>query len=296
VAASLDAEIALVTGGGRGIGRAIAEALAEHGASVTVMARSRDQVEEAAQGITARGGRGIAVVGDVTTASDVQRAVEETRRAFGGPVTVLVSNAGITGPYAPIWDADPDEWWRTQDVHVHGAFLCTRAVYAGMVDRGGGRIILISSAAAERGGPNLSAYQIAKAGQLRFVESLAAEGASSGIRAWALHPGNVETEFAQIPFRRADAQKYVPEFIARLKAIKENPELGTPVSLVANLCVFLASGRGDSLSGRYLRVDDDWEDMARRADAIKRDDLYTLRLRTLQQPGGPPAPARPPDH
>src|SRR5205085_7094656 len=128
---------------------------------------------------------------------------------------------------------------------VHGAFLCTRAVYGGMVDRGGGRIILISSAAAERGGPNLSAYQIAKAGQLRFVESLAAEGAAASIKAWAVHPGIVETEFANIPFQRTDAQKYVPEFVARLKAIKENPELGTPISLVANLCVFLASGRGD---------------------------------------------------
>ena len=243
MAALLDGEIALVTGGGRGIGRAIAEALAEQGASVTLMARSRDQVEDAAKGITARGGKALAVTGDVTSASDVQRAVEETRRAFRGPVSVLVSNAGITGPYAPIWDADPDEWWRTQDVHVHGAFLCTRAVWSGMVERGVGRIILISSAAAERGGANLSAYQIAKAGQLRMAEALSAEGAALGIRAWALHPGTVETEFAQIPFRRADAQKYVPEFIARLKAIKENPELGTPVALVANLCAFWPRAR-----------------------------------------------------
>jgi NAD(P)-dependent dehydrogenase (short-subunit alcohol dehydrogenase family) len=259
------------------------------------MARSKDQVDDAAEAIKRKGGQALPIVGDVTSSADVQRVVEQVERAFG-TVSVLVSNAGITGPYAPIWDADPDEWWRTQDVHVHGAFLCTRAVYDGMVKRGGGRIILISSAAAERGGPNLSAYQIAKAGQLRFTESLAAEGAASGIRAWAVHPGSVDTEFADIPFRRADAQKYVPEFIARLKAMKDDPSLATPVSLVADLCVFLASGKGDALSGRYLRVDDDWEEMARQAETIKRDDLYTLRLRTLKQPAGPPAPVRPPDH
>lgn len=295
MAGSLDGEVALVTGGGRGIGRAIGEGLAAEGASVGLMARSRDQVEEAAAGIQARGGRAIPLVGDVTSWTDVQRAAEATRQAFG-TVSVLVSNAGITGPYAPIWDCDPEEWWRTQDVHVHGAFLCTRAVWPGMVERGGGRIIIISSAAAERGGANLSAYQIAKAGQLRMAEALALEGASLGIRAFSVHPGNVDTEFANIPLRRADAQKYVPEFVARLKAMKADPALGTPIKLVSDLCVFLASGRGDALSGRYFRVDDDWQEMARCADVVKRDDLYTLRMRSLQQPGGPPTPARPPDH
>ncbi|HET6318221.1 MAG TPA: SDR family NAD(P)-dependent oxidoreductase, partial [Chloroflexota bacterium] len=171
MAKPLEGETVLVTGAGRGIGRAIAEACAAAGARVTLMARSRDQVDDAQRTITSGGGQALAAVGDVTSAADVQRAVAETEREFG-PVSVLVSNAGITGPYAPIWDADPDEWWRTQDVHVHGAFLCTRAVWAGMVARGGGRIIVISSRAAERGGANLSAYQIAKAGQLRFVEAL----------------------------------------------------------------------------------------------------------------------------
>jgi NAD(P)-dependent dehydrogenase (short-subunit alcohol dehydrogenase family) len=287
-------EVALVTGAGRGIGRAIAEALAREGAGVALMARSKDQVDQAAAGIQASGGRAVGVVGDVTSASDVQRAVEAAQHF--GPVSVLVSNAGITGPFAPIWDADPDEWWRTQEVHVHGAFLCTRAVWPGMVARGGGRIIVISSRAAERGGANLSAYQLAKAAQLRFTEALAAEGASSGIRAWAVHPGFVDTQFADEPLRRADAQKYAAPFVARLKAMKQDPSMGTPISLVANLCAFLASGRGDALSGRYLRVDDDWEELARNAERIQQDDLYTLRLRTLEEPAGPPTPATPPVH
>jgi NAD(P)-dependent dehydrogenase (short-subunit alcohol dehydrogenase family) len=291
----LQGEVALVTGAGRGIGRAIAERYAAEGANVVLMSRTREQVDDAVRAITVAGGRAIGAAGDVTVAADVARAVETAERNFG-TVSILVSNAGITGPYAPIWDADPDEWWRTQDVHVHGAFLCTRAVYAGMVNRGGGRIIVISSRAAERGGANLSGYQIAKAGQLRFVESLALEGADAGIRAFAVHPGMVDTAFADAPLQRADAQKYVPAFVARIKEIKKDPSLGTPISLVADLCVFLGSGRGDALSGRYFRVEDNWEEMARCADVVRRDDLYTLRLRTLQEPGGPPAPAAPPDH
>jgi NAD(P)-dependent dehydrogenase (short-subunit alcohol dehydrogenase family) len=291
---SLDGEVALVTGAGRGIGRAIAEALARAGASVALMARSKNEIDQAAEAINANGGRAVAVAGDVTSAADVEHAVNQAKRL--GQVSVLVSNAGITGPYAPIWDADGDEWWRTQEVHMHGAFLCTRAVYAGMVARGGGRIIVISSRAAERGGANLSAYQIAKAGQLRFVEALAAEGAQAGIHAWALHPGFVDTAFADAPLQRADAQKYLPEFVSRIQEMKKDPARAQPASMVADLCVFLASGNGDALSGRYLRVDDDWEELARNAERITKDDLYTLRVRTLEEPGGPPAPLRPPDH
>lgn len=295
MAGSLDGEIALVTGAGRGIGRAIAGAYGREGASVALMARTTDQVEQATQAINAAGGKAIAVAGDVTSAADVQRAVDETQRRFG-PISVLVSNAGITGPFAPIWDADPDEWWRTQEVHLHGAFLCTRAVYPGMVARGGGRIIVVSSRAAERGGPNVSAYQIAKAGQLRFCEALAAEGAAAGIRAWAIHPGFVDTQFADEPLRRADAQKYAAGFVARLRELKKDPAQGTPISLVADLAVFLGSGRGDALSGRYLRVEEDWMDIAGSADKVVQDDLYTLRLRTLEEPAGPATPAAPPDH
>jgi NAD(P)-dependent dehydrogenase (short-subunit alcohol dehydrogenase family) len=259
------------------------------------MSRTAEQLQETAQAIERAGGKALVAQGDVSKAADVQRVVASTEQRFG-PVSVLVSNAGITGPYAPIWDADPDEWWQTQEIHVHGAFLCTRAVWNGMVERGGGRIIVISSRAAERGGANLSAYQIAKASQLRMVEALAAEGASLGIRAWAVHPGSVNTAFAYAPQQRADAQKYLPEFVARVKAMTEDPSLATPASLVADLSVWLASGAGDELSGRYFRVEEDWTEMARGAETIKRDDLYTLRMRTLREPGGPGAPVRPPDH
>jgi NAD(P)-dependent dehydrogenase (short-subunit alcohol dehydrogenase family) len=295
MAGMLDGQVGFVTGAGRGIGRAIAGALAANGAAVGVAARSVDQIEDTVAQIKKAGGRAAAVKCDVSVPADVERAIAETEGQFG-PLTVLVSNAGITGPFAPIWDADPEEWWRTQEVHVHGAFNCARTVFPGMMERRNGRIIIVASRAAERGGANFSAYQIAKAGQLRMTEALAAEGADHGIRAFVLHPGFVDTQFADEPQVRADAQKYAQGFIARLKELKRNPASGNPVSQVADLCVFLAAGKGDALSGRYLAVDYDYEAMAREADRIQQDDLYTLRLRTLEQPAGPPAPVTPPVH
>ena len=196
---------------------------------------------------------------------------------------MLVNNASITGPFAPIWESDPDEWWRTQEVHLHGAFLCSRTVLPGMIARGGGRIITIASRAGEQGRPNGSAYGIAKTAQIRMTETMAAECAPHGIRAFVLHPGLVDTQFADDALGRDDARKWMPQFIERLNELKRDPDAGNPMSQVTSLCVFLASGRGDALSGRYLSVDWDVEDLARHAEAIQQGDLYTLRLRTLQE-------------
>jgi NAD(P)-dependent dehydrogenase (short-subunit alcohol dehydrogenase family) len=278
----LAGQVALVTGGGRGIGRGIAEAFAAAGAAVAVMARTAAQLEETVAHIERAGGRALAVAGDVAVQDDVERAVAETARELG-PITVLVNNAGITGPYAPIWAADPDEWWRTQEVHLRGAYLCTRAVLPAMMARGGGRIITVASRAAEQARPYVSAYGIAKTAQVRFTETLAAEAGPYGIRAFVLHPGFVDTQFADEPLRRADAQQWVPEFVQRVRELKRNPAIGTPLSAVASLCVFLASGKGDALSGRYLTVDDDVVELVRQAERIQQDDLYTLRLRRLPE-------------
>lgn len=282
MAGELAGQVALVTGGGRGIGRGIAEAFAAEGAAVAIMARTTTQLEETVAQIEQAGGRALAVAGDVTVREDVERAVAETTRELG-PITVLVNNAGITGPYAPIWAADPDEWWLTQEVHVRGAYLCTRAVLPGMMARGGGRIITVASRAAEQARPHVSAYGIAKTAQVRFTETLAAEVAPYGIYAFVLHPGFVDTQFADEPLRRADAQQWVPEFVERVKELKRNPAIGTPMSAVTHLCVFLASGKGDALSGRYLTVDDDVAELVRQAERIRQEDLYTLRLRRLAE-------------
>jgi NAD(P)-dependent dehydrogenase (short-subunit alcohol dehydrogenase family) len=286
MAGRLAGQTALVTGGGRGIGRGIAEAFAAEGASVAVMARSRDQIEQTVGLVVRAGARGLAVPGDVSRRTDVERAVAETERRLG-PVSVLVNDAGITGPFAPMAEADPDEWWRTQEVHLRGAFLCVRTVLPGMFARGGGRIITIASGAAEVGRPNVSAYSIAKASQLRFTEILAAEGREHGVFAFVLAPGLVDTQFTDDALGRTDAQKWVPGFIERLAELRRNPAIGTPMSMVTGRCVFLASGEGDALSGRYFGLDDDPVELAHHARAIQDGDLYTLRLRSLKDAAVP---------
>jgi NAD(P)-dependent dehydrogenase (short-subunit alcohol dehydrogenase family) len=220
----------------------------------------------------------------------VERAIGETEQRLG-PLNILVSNAGITGPFAPIAEADPEEWWRTQEVHLRGAFLCSRTAFKSMRQRDGGRIIIVSSRAAERGTPNFSGYAVAKASQLRLTEALAGEGAEYGIKAFVLHPGLVDTQFTDDALGRDDAQKYVPGFIQRLNALRDNPNVGNPMSQVTNLCVFLASGRGDDLSGRYIRVDDDPAALASKAETIRENDLYTLRIRDLKDATGLEVPA-----
>jgi len=276
----MQGQVAFITGGGRGIGRGIAEAFAAEGASVALMARSEDQLSETLRQIEAVGGRGLILKGDVTSQDDVDSAIAATETRLG-PITTVVSNAGITGPYAPIAEADPDEWWRTQEVHLRGAFLTSRATFRSMRSRGGGRIIIISSRAAERGSPNISGYAVAKSSQLRFTEMLAAEGEPVGIKAFVLHPGTVDTQFTDEALNRADANQYAAGFVERLRELRKNPAAFTPMSKVTDLCIFLASGAGDELSGRYLSVDYDVPQLAQRSEQIKERDLYTLRIQTL---------------
>jgi 3-oxoacyl-[acyl-carrier protein] reductase len=280
MAGVLQGQVALVTGGGRGIGQGIARAFAAEGASVAVMSRTAEQLAQTVAECEALGAIAIAVAGDVTSRADVERVVAEAERRLG-PLTILVNNAGITGPFAPVHAADPDEWWRTQEVHVHGMFLCTRTVLPGMMARGAGRVITIASRAAETGTANFSAYSCAKVAQVRFTELLAAEIASHGMSAFVLHPGTVDTQFADEPLVRADALQWMPGFVERLRMLKEQPDTGNPISQVMDLCVSLASGVADSLSGRYLSVDDDLGRTLRYVDDIRAGSLHTLRIGRL---------------
>jgi NAD(P)-dependent dehydrogenase (short-subunit alcohol dehydrogenase family) len=280
LAEQLRGQVAFITGGGRGIGRGIAQAFAEEGASVAVMARTTNQLAETVELVEKAGPRALMVTGDVTSQSDVESAWAETERTLG-PINVLVSNAGITGPFAPISEADTDEWWRTQEVHLRGAYLTSRCAVRSMRGRGGGRIIIIASRAAERGSPNVSAYGVAKAAQVRLTELIAAEGAEFGIRSFVLHPGTVDTQFTDDALNSPEANRFAQGFVQRLSQLRDDPAAFTPMSRVQNLCILLATGAGDDLSGRYLSVDYDVPALAQRAAQIQENDLYTLRIQTL---------------
>jgi 3-oxoacyl-[acyl-carrier protein] reductase len=243
------AEVALVTGGGRGIGENIARELAAAGMQVTVTGRTREQVEEVAAEI---GGR--ALVGDVSKREDVERWAAEA-----GDVNLLVCNAGISGPDDDF--ADPDEWWHTFEVNVLGVYLCCRAFAPQMIERGGGRIVNVASGAAylpAREGQS-TAYGPSKAAVHRFSELLAAQLAPQHVYVFSISPGLVRT--------------------AMTKRFGDNLPW-TPPECASQLVRALATGEFDSLAGRYLHAEHDPpEQLRRRVEEIAADDLNAIRLR-----------------
>src|SRR5512138_3012734 len=136
-------QVAIVTGAGRGFGRAIAVRLAQEGVAVTVTARTRAELDETAAQIVAAGGRAHSVVADVTNREQVERVVIETRERFGA-LSLLVNNAGVPDPFGPIWAIDPERWWAAQAVHLRAPVLFMRAALGAMVDAKRGRVIIVS--------------------------------------------------------------------------------------------------------------------------------------------------------
>jgi NAD(P)-dependent dehydrogenase (short-subunit alcohol dehydrogenase family) len=268
----LTGRVAIVTGGGRGIGRAIALELASVGASVAVVARSVDQTAETVEEIVKFGGLAVAVPADVSDPESVERMIRDVVRALG-PVDLLVNNAGVSGPFGPIAETDPAEWWRCQEVNLRGPLLCTRAVLPGMVARRRGRIINVASGAGTIAIPYLSAYVVSKTALIRLTEILAAEIAGYGIRVFAIEPGTVRTAMAEYALQSEAGRRWLPWF----KDIFEQGR-DVPPETAARLVTLLASGRADALSGRFFTVADDVIGMAERAEREGLGDSQALRL------------------
>jgi NAD(P)-dependent dehydrogenase (short-subunit alcohol dehydrogenase family) len=258
MANELAGQVAIVTGAGRGFGKAIATAFAAAGAVVTVTARTAKQIEETASEINAAGGHAYAVAGDVTKRADVERVVAAAR-AKHGPATLLVNNAGQAGPFGPIGTLDPDAWWQAQSVHVLGPFLYYTNVLPDMIRTKKGRIINIASLGGTRVEPNLSAYCMGKASEIRLTEQVAAEVKQHGISTFAIEPGTVYTDMAESTINDPNAQRYVPGMLEVLKKVRATEDPAKGLARAAAMCVRLASGRYDALSGRYLTPEDDFD-------------------------------------
>ena len=266
MAGELSGATAIVTGAGRGFGRAIALRFAAEGAAVTVTARTQSQLDSTAAEIKSAGGRALAIAGDVTRREDVARVVQAATEAFG-PVTLLVSNAGLPGPFGPIGVVDPDVWWASQAVHVRAPLLFASAVLPGMQRRGGGRIIVVASRGGNEVGPSLSAYCVGKATQIRLAQHIAAEGKEHRVTAFAIEPGTVITDMAEDTLASPDAQRWLPHMLESLKQIKAQNDPQEGFARCTTMCVKLASGRYDALSGRYLTPDDDFDALVRQEKA-----------------------------
>ena len=273
----LSGQVAVVTGGGRGIGRAIAATLSEAGMTTAVLARSGSEIAETARTIEQAGGRAKPFAADVTDAAAVGRAFQEIERSLGS-VAVLVNNAAIPGPIGPFWETDADQWWRTLDVNLRGGMLCARAVLPGMISRRKGRIINIASSALPVA--YFSSYATSKAALVRFTETIAAEVKPHRISMFAVGPGTVRTPMAEHSLRSPDGQRWLPWF----KRIFDQG-LDVPAERSARLVLELASGRVDSLSGRFISIRDDLDSLLRNAKQIEEQNLYSLRVQTLDGRG-----------
>jgi len=262
----LTGHVAVVTGAGRGFGKAIALRFAAEGAAVTVTARTQPELDQTLAEIESAGGRGLAVRGDVTVPEDVERVVRAAVERFG-PVTLLVNNAGIPGPFAPTWVADPAEWWFAQEVHIRAPFMFIREVLPSMVKRRAGRIIVVSAMGSHRLDHSMSAYCLGKCAQNRLVQLVAAEVKEFGVSAFAIDPGFVITELAEITMRDPGAQRWKPDMIARLKGRKADPDSTLDLDRCAQRCLELASGRYDELSGSYTELQDNLDAMLQQARA-----------------------------
>jgi NAD(P)-dependent dehydrogenase (short-subunit alcohol dehydrogenase family) len=271
----LSGTVAVVTGGGRGLGRAYAEALAGAGAIVAVAARTASQVEETAGRIAASGGRARAFSVDVTETDAVRRMVAEVERALG-PISLLVNAAGIAEPLGPLADGDPDEWWHGVEINAKGPYLCARFVLPGMIARGAGRIVNVSSGVGTRAYDYLSSYCVGKTALIRLTECLAAENAGRGVRVFSISPGMVRTDMNRLLVGHPKSSEWFPwaaETLAKGKDVP--PEAST------RLVLRLASGEADALSGRHISVAEDLDALiARAAEAAARQALM-LRLTAL---------------
>jgi NAD(P)-dependent dehydrogenase (short-subunit alcohol dehydrogenase family) len=266
----LAGQTAIVTGAGRGIGRAISLALAAAGARVAVVARTAVEIDETAALIVAAGGEAAPFRADVA-----DRAMVESMAAAAGTwlgvADILVNNAGTHVGIGHLWEVEPALWWRDIETNLLGTFLVTRAVLPAMLARGRGCIVNLASGAALEPRPQSSAYSGAKAAVIRLTESLAVDVGPRGVRVFALHPGGVRTTLTEAIMDSDAGQSAYPHW----------PALAwQPAERAAAVVVALAAGKGDALAGRYIDATRDLAAQVADVERGERADVYTLRLVT----------------
>jgi NAD(P)-dependent dehydrogenase (short-subunit alcohol dehydrogenase family) len=271
----LQGQVALVTGGGRGIGRAIAQALASAGAAVAVVSRSAEELSETVHLVQQDAGHASAFPTDVTNAEEMHRAIHDIEQSLG-PIDILVNNAGTAKPLAPFAHCDVKEWWRGMEVNMLGPLLCSRFVLPTMISRRKGRIINMSSGAGAMAMTNFSSYVCSKTALVRFTECLALETKSYGIAVFAIAPGTVKTAMSEYSVNSAEGQKWLPWF----KRIFDEG-FTVPPERPASLVLELASGRADALSGRFLSIYDDLDQLVRNSGEVEKRNLHALKVERL---------------
>jgi NAD(P)-dependent dehydrogenase (short-subunit alcohol dehydrogenase family) len=245
--AELSGQVALVTGASTGIGRALVDGLADRGMAVAGMARNEERLAAAmAEVAESSGVRTLAVAADVTDRAAVDAAAARVADELGR-VDLLVNSAGIIdATEVPVWEADADQWWDVVASHVRGAQLMVRAVVPGMLARGHGRVINLASGMSIRANRDYSAYSVAKTGLMRLTEALDLSLQGSGVHAFDVAPGVVDTPMTRSMEMWRDFTDW------------------TPPERVVELVVAIAAGELDAWSGRLLRAGADDLEAAKR--------------------------------
>ena len=252
----LTEKVAVITGGGRGIGRAIALKFAGEGAAVVVAARTVSEIDAVAREVGDAGGRALAVAADVADEAQCQRLMRQAASQFG-KVDILVNNAGEYGPVKPIEEITPAEWDHVIAVHLRGSYLLTRLALPGMYARGSGAILNISSLSAKSAFGWGSPYASAKAGMLGMTRVVAAEAARKGVRVNAICPG---------PVTETKMSKDLGETLAERLGVSKEDQLkgflntilqgrGQTAIEIAAAALFLCSDAASAITGQALNVD-----------------------------------------
>jgi NAD(P)-dependent dehydrogenase (short-subunit alcohol dehydrogenase family) len=256
--------VAVVTGANRGLGRAFASALAAEGYQVAAIVRTPGSVKGCES-----------FVADVTDEAAIDRAFRDIERSLGS-VDLLVNNAGIIGPLGPFTESSVAKWWRTLEVDLLGQVICAHRVLPGMIARGKGCIVNVASGGGATMMPYFSAYITAKTALIRFSECLAHEMKPHGVAVFAMGPGTVRTAMSEHSLNSPEGRKWLPWFA---DIFTQGRDL--PAERPAQLLCQLASGRFDALSGRYINLADDLEQMLAAVGDIEARKLYSLEVKRL---------------
>jgi NAD(P)-dependent dehydrogenase (short-subunit alcohol dehydrogenase family) len=245
----LNDEVIAITGGGAGIGLAVAAAALREGAKVALIDLDRGLAERSAAALSPDGSAAQGFGADVTKASDIAAALEGAERALG-PVTGLVNNAGIAG-FGSVHEADPTAWERIMAVNVNGTFFASKAVLPGMLARRKGAIVNFGSVAGMVGIPTMAAYCAAKGAVVNLTRQMAADYSAKGVRVNAVCPGTVASTSMGRQLLGSDAN---PELLARRLAKYPIGRFGVPED-IAEAVIFLLSSQAAFVSGAAFAVD-----------------------------------------
>jgi NAD(P)-dependent dehydrogenase (short-subunit alcohol dehydrogenase family) len=244
----LAGKVAIVTGSSRGIGRAIAEGLAQHGATVVISSRKQDACEEVAKAINDAHGqqRAIAIAASISDKDALQSLVDETKQRLG-KIDILVCNAASNPYYGPMAGITDDQFRKILDNNVIANHWLVQMAAPDMLERGNGSIIIVSSVGGLTSSTVIGAYNISKAADLQLVRNLAAEFGPKGVRVNAIAPGLVRTDFARALWEN-------PEILKRVTSVAALKRIGEPKEL-AGAAIFLASDAASFVTGQTLVVD-----------------------------------------